>query len=453
MIDSTPHRRGEWARWAVGVIVAVGLALGIALLVHGRMPGPGEGSLLPIATISAAVGAAAVVPVGRGVARLRRRLREDHQRPDAVLRLYGRDDLGLPPAELLAMYAESVRYATAARRVEVHAVGDDGQWTAAATAPPTADAAPLRLGATAATELARLTVAGPAWLARHAPALVRDAAVTRVAPAVHDGELVGVLLVADDRDRPAAGREVADAARRLGQVLHHLHLGSALRATLADLRRTNVELVASRARLVAAADDERRRIERDIHDGAQQQLVAIAVGLRLARDLAADSPAVVEVLDELVEQARDAVTSLRDLAHGVYPTLLVQSGLDPALRAAATRSGLPVTVDVTGPRPPHDVETAVYFCCLESLQNVAKHAPDATVHVRVWTDGDRLRFLVSDDGPGFVTGVTPAGHGVQNITDRIGAVDGSVRWRTAPGAGTTVEGEVPVPVAAPVGAR
>jgi signal transduction histidine kinase len=205
------------------------------------------------------------------------------------------------------------------------------------------------------------------------------------------------------------------------------------------------ELRESRARILAAADDERRRIERDLHDGGQQRLVALRVRLELADETMRDSPARARrMLQQLGAEVDAALDELRSLAAGVYPSLLADRGLTDALRSAALRSPVPVAVTITGDdRYGQDVEAAVYFCCLEALQNVAKHAPDAhAVAISLERNGD-LRFSVSDDGPGFDS--TIAGNGLVNMRDRVAAVGGTLEIKTAPGDGTEIVGHVPVP--------
>jgi signal transduction histidine kinase len=147
---------------------------------------------------------------------------------------------------------------------------------------------------------------------------------------------------------------------------------------------------------------------------------------------------------------RETIAQVRDLAHGIYPPLLRQAGLPEALHAAATRSPNAVTVEVDGVVARHeaDVEAALYFCALEALQNIAKHAPDAAVTVRLAADAGLLVLEVADDGPGYEPGRASDGQGRQNMTDRVGAVGGTVRLETRPGAGTVVRAEVPVPVRA-----
>jgi signal transduction histidine kinase len=197
---------------------------------------------------------------------------------------------------------------------------------------------------------------------------------------------------------------------------------------------------------VASGDAERRRVERNLHDGAQQNLVALAVSLRLARDVLGDDPAAAaEMLDQMAGDVKQTIQELRELAHGIYPPLLADSGLGEALRAAANRSPLAAGVVSEGiGRYSPDIEAAVYFCCLEALQNAAKHAPGAQVEIRVWEESGGLLFTVSDDGPGFDTDPASSGHGFVNMADRLGAIGGTVRWQSATGRGAQVRGSIPL---------
>jgi signal transduction histidine kinase len=140
------------------------------------------------------------------------------------------------------------------------------------------------------------------------------------------------------------------------------------------------------------------------------------------------------------------IRELRELAHGIYPPLLADNGLGDALRAAASRSPLTVRVAVAEEvgRYPAEVEAAIYFSCLEALQNAAKHAPDATVDLRLWTASGGLLFSVTDDGPGFDPAVARGGHGFVNMADRLGAIGGTIRWESRPGHGATISGSVPL---------
>ena len=208
------------------------------------------------------------------------------------------------------------------------------------------------------------------------------------------------------------------------------------------------ELRASRSRVVLAADAERRRIERDLHDGAQQHLIGLALQLRLARELAGSEPEKAnEILGGLDSEIQETLDRLRDLAHGIYPPLLQDRGLTDALAAAALRAPIAARVEAQGlGRYPPDVEATVYFCCLEALQNAAKHAGDgASVTIRVRADdGGDLSFEVTDDGSGFDTGSGLAGVGVTNMRDRVGAIGGSLTIDSSPGSGTTVSGSIPL---------
>jgi signal transduction histidine kinase len=202
------------------------------------------------------------------------------------------------------------------------------------------------------------------------------------------------------------------------------------------------ELAASRVRIVTAADAARRKVERDLHDGAQQRLVL----LRLKLGILERDPSRTELIAEIAHELEQALGELRDLARGIYPAALESEGLVGALEQAATQCAVPATLDSNGAgRYPPELEAAVYFCCLEALQNVAKYAGEgahATVRLR-HSDG-ALRFEVVDDGVGFDPVGTATSAGLQNMRDRIGALGGSLSIDSALGRGTTVTGEIPV---------
>jgi signal transduction histidine kinase len=202
-------------------------------------------------------------------------------------------------------------------------------------------------------------------------------------------------------------------------------------------------LRASQRRLVGAASAERRKIERDLHDGVQQKLVALRIQLELVRDLARES-GLWNRLAGLAADFDDALDELRSAAHGIYPPLLADEGLAPALREVARRSTVPLTVELADVgRLSEDRETAIYYCCLEALQNVAKHAgDDAEAWLRLWRDAKAVRFAVRDNGLGFLPRPARNGAGLTNMTDRIGAVGGTLSVRSTPGEGTTVLGGV-----------
>ncbi|MGH2725008.1 MAG: histidine kinase [Actinomycetota bacterium] len=264
----------------------------------------------------------------------------------------------------------------------------------------------------------------------------------RALPVRHQGELLGALTVAKPRGEtlsPSEEKLLSDLAAQAGLVLRNVRLTEELRANLDELR-------ASRQRIVAAQDTERRRLERNIHDGAQQQLVALAVKLRLIETLGPKDPARAgEMARQAKAEAQDALENLRDLARGIYPPALADRGLTAALEAQARKVPLPVAIEADGVgRYPQEVEAAAYFCVLEALQNVSKYAGASRAVVRLAERGGRLAFEVEDDGGGFDPAVTPRGAGLQNMVDRLEALGGSLEVRSAPGAGTTVMASVPV---------
>jgi signal transduction histidine kinase len=218
--------------------------------------------------------------------------------------------------------------------------------------------------------------------------------------------------------------------------------------SMEQLRQQAAELQASRARIQAAADDERRRIEKDLHDGAQHHLVAIAIKARLIEQVASKDPGrAFQLLSQLPQDATAALDELRALAHGIYPPLLSSAGLGEALSAACRRAALPTKVDVDGvDRYPRDVESAVYFCCLEAMQNAGKHARNgASARVHVWKEGRELLFEVADDGGGFDVAQPARGAGLTNMRDRLAAVGGTMTVQSTVGTGTRVRGVVPLP--------
>jgi signal transduction histidine kinase len=249
------------------------------------------------------------------------------------------------------------------------------------------------------------------------------------------GELLGALSVAmppNDPMNPSKERLVRDLASQAGLVLRNVRLVEELRA--------------SQRRLVTAQDQERRRLERNIHDGAQQQLVALSVKTRLARDLTARDPAkAAEMLTQIDTEIQTALDDLRDLARGIYPPLLVDKGLGAALDAQARRSPIPITIRADGlGRYAPEVEAAVYFSCLEALQNVAKYAEASSATVILAQSNGHLTFEVVDDGRGFDPASHANGTGLQGIADRLGALHGDLTVRSEPGEGTRVRGRIDV---------
>jgi signal transduction histidine kinase len=255
----------------------------------------------------------------------------------------------------------------------------------------------------------------------------------------HGGKLLGAIAVTmppSDPMTPEKERLIGDLAAQAGAVIAN--------ATLIE------ELRASRQRLVTAQDEARRRLERNIHDGAQQQLVALAVKLRLLRQSAERDPSSVAALtDQLQRDANDALENLRDLARGIYPPLLADKGLAPALEAQVRKAALPVELEADPQgigRYSPEVEATVYFCTLEALNNATKYADARRITIRLSRTNGALTFGVQDDGRGFDATTTSYGTGLQGMADRLDALGGRLHVESAPGSGTRVLGSIPVGV-------
>ncbi len=255
----------------------------------------------------------------------------------------------------------------------------------------------------------------------------------------HQGEHLGALSVTmppSDPMDPSRHKLVEDLAGQAGLVLRNVRLIEELRA--------------SRQRLVSAQDEERRKLERNIHDGAQQQLVALAVKLRLADTLIERDPSKAhELMTQLQGETAGALDDLRDLARGIYPPLLADKGLATALEAQARKAAVPTTMAAEGvARYAQDVEAAVYFSCLEAMNNVAKYANASSASVTLTQTDGHLTFVVTDNGRGFDPHAAGYGTGLQGIADRLDAIGGTLSVASRAGAGTTITGIVPVVVVA-----
>ncbi len=254
----------------------------------------------------------------------------------------------------------------------------------------------------------------------------------------HQGELLGAFSVEMPASEPLSAtseRLAANLATQAGLVLRNVRLTEELRATIGELR-------ASRQRIVSAQDDRARKLERDLHDGAQQQLVALAIKLGLAERTADERTRA--TLIELRAEANDALENLRDLARGIYPPLLADKGLPAAVTAQARKATVPVSVDTDGVgRYAQEVEATVYFCCLEALQNIAKYAAATQATIRLRQSNGALEFSIADDGMGFDPATILRGAGLTNMRDRLESLGGGLEIDSAPGAGTTLSGHLP----------
>ena len=406
---------GSLAVFITGVYVAIVVGVG-SLAQRGARPSLG------LSIVATAVVAVAFQPVRAWVQRLANRLVYGRRAtPYQVLADFAGRMAGAYAAEdLLPQMARILAEGTAAARADVwlkagEVFRDGAAW------PPGARLLPP----------ARATAAGvPAY-----------AGADRVLPVRYQGEVLGALSVAKrpgEALTPVEDRLLGDLAGQVGLVLKNAGLRVQLLARLEEIR-------ASRQRLVAAQDSERRRIERNIHDGAQQQLVALAIKLSLTESLiGTDTDGERELLAELRTDAAGAVEDLRDLARGIYPPLLAGQGLPAALAAQASKAPVPtsVTTDRVG-RYPQELEAAVYFCVLEALQNITKYARATRAQIKLTGTGHHLEFEVTDDGAGFDPAARGYGTGLQGMADRLHAHGGTLNVRSAPGASTTITGRLP----------
>ena len=394
-----------------GVLAALITGIYVGVVVGaGAVVGRGTTSNLLLSLVATALVAIAFQPVRERLNRLANRLVYGrHATPYELLQQFTRRVAqSVSPEEALPRMAQLLGEATFAEHADVWLYRDGVQ----------------------------VPVAG--WPALDPAA--RIDAPTEVVEVRHHDRLLGALSVTrrgGETLTPTEQRLLDDLALQAGLLLRNYSLASELRSRLDELK-------ASRQRLVAAQDEERRRLERDLHDGAQQHLVALRVKLGLLAERAVQvAPELADSLHELDADSRAALESLRDLARGVYPPLLESQGLQPALAAQVRRLSVPVEVVAESARYPRDVEGAVYFVCSEALQNLAKHADAHAGSVTVERSNGRVRFAVSDDGRGFEPRGS-AGSGLQNMRDRVEALGGRLEVRSAAGKGTVVEGWLPV---------
>jgi signal transduction histidine kinase len=448
------------------LVVAVYLVVVVGL---GHTPTGTERGILVSSLAAAVLVAALALPVRRRLTEMATALvnRQAASAEEVVATFGARMSRAVPMDELMLQLAESLRATIATAGSEVW-VGTDGVLTRSVSVPGR-PAARLVLGERERAVVGRARIGGPSWASVWLPEIASDPGVfavgrdqddgeparvdLRVAPVAHLGDLLGLIVVRRDPGSSAFGEDedrlLVDLARQLGLALHNVRLDSALQASLEELEQRNIDLQHSRLRIVTTADESRRAIEQNLHDGAQQHLVALAVKLGVAEQLLDDNPELVHtLLQELRSDVQTTIRELRELAHGIYPPLLRDRGLAEALRAAANRSPLSCRVEVDlADRHPPEIETATYFCCLEAMQNAGKHAgAQAQLKVAVHLDesGRQLEFAVTDDGAGF-DGSGAKGHGFDNMSDRLGAIGGTLKVTSALGQGTTIGGRIPLP--------
>ena len=400
----------------VYVVIVAGIgSLGPGFLQAGSRPNLG------LSILATAVVAVAFQPVRERVQRLANRLVfGDRATPyEALSEFAGRMGETYATEDALPRMARVLAEGTGAARAAVWL--KDGAELAAGACWPADGGPPARAGFTGG----------------EAPAIT---GTDRVALVYHQGEVLGALSVAKrpgETLTPIEDKLMSDLAAQAGLLLHNIGLTQQLQARLTELR-------ASRLRIVAAADDQRRRIERDIHDGAQQQLLAIAGKLALAESVAGqDDERERALVAQLKAETSGALETLRELARGIHPPLLADQGLIAAVTTQAGKAPVPVAVDADGVgRYPAEIENAIYFCCVEALQNATRHAPGSAVRISLAGDQRQVMFTVTDDGPGFDPAVSTAGSGLRNMSDRLAALGGSCQVDSRPGRGTTVTGRI-----------
>ena len=364
---------------------------------------------------------------------------------DLVRSFSSRMSRSVPLDELVLQAVEGLRTSMRLRSAEVWLLSTTTR-CARGSGSRRSTGRPIPLGGMDPVTIVQAGLSGHGWLQVWLPQVLdrRERSYVRLAPMANAGELLGVVIVdrpVEDRPfTPEEERVLVELARQLGVMVHNAQLDSALQASLDEVRRQAAELQASRGRIVAATDQARRRIERDLHDGAQQHIVALAVRVKLAEQLLERDPVKARAaLEEIAEAIDDALQELRDLAHGIYPPLLVDKGLPAALGSAARRAVLPVTVRAEDlGRYPAEAEATVYFCVLEALQNAGKYAGESAT-VRGGRSGGGEEPRLRRDATTVPASTSGAGsHGAPGSrTCSTGWVRSAARcvWRARPARG------------------
>jgi signal transduction histidine kinase len=317
--------------------------------------------------------------------------------------------------------------------------------------PQLAEITAAGVGATVAR--VRLFVPGGADRVATAPteAEIPDAWAASV-DVLHQGEPIGDIAVGKapgDPLRPAERALLDDLAGQAGLALHNVQLTDDLTAKAGELAGTAAAIEASQRRIVAVRDEQRRELEHEISEGPRTGLEAIAAELRAVAATAPDDPGDADArLDALGGRSNDVLNELRDIARGIFPPLLAEQGAVAALEAhvhkVGARTALDVGPEVAGRRFDPEVEACLYFCGVQAIQNVMRHAGNAPSVLRLRLEGDAVRFELADEGPGFTTGNGSGGRGTQILLDRLQALDGELAIRSRPGEGTTVTGTIPL---------
>ena len=412
--------------------VYVGMVAGIGVII-----GAGDRPNLTLSILATAIVAVAFQTVRERVERLANRL------------VYGKR---ATPYEVLAQFSDRVAGTYASEEILPRMARVLAEGTAAARADVW-----IRLGGNIASAASWPSNGGPARtsLPLNGQVLPTVPGVTRVVPVRHQGELLGALSInkrPGETLTPVEDKLLKDLAAQAGLVLRNVRLTAQLRARLEEISGQANELRASRQRIVAAQDAERRRLERNIHDGAQQHLVALTVKLRLAASQARrDSQQAMQTVQALAAETGEALDTIHQLARGIYPEALRDKGLVAAIQAHAGRMELPVDLQTNDlKRHDPDTEAAIYFTVLEALQNVSKHADARRVGVVLGQQDGAVVFSVTDDGKGFDPTAVANGSGLQNMADRVEALGGTLTVSAMVGRGTSVNGRVPASALEPI---
>ena len=450
------HDRGLRLLVAISMIVFVIAVYALVVVGGGELLGRTGTPSLWLSVLATAIVAISFEPVRLAVQRwFARALHQDRTSPYQVLARFPKTVTGAIRAEELpARMAQVLAEGTGTDRAEVWLVVH-GRLELAASWPaePSAGADDTVRAEMAISQCAATAGTAPTLIIEKPgdqPVIVDEG--LRHSIAVRErGELLGALTVvsrAGQHLTPVEERLFAGLAAQSGLMLRVAGLRTELEQELVKLNRRTEELRRARRDLVSRQDAERQRLERNIHDGAQQEVIALLVNLRLAQTLLTRSPERgAALLAEQAAAARATIDTLTALSRGLYPRLLTESGPVAALTAAVASGPIPVTFTSTEvPRCPSDVEAAVYFTCLEAVQNATKHsgASSITIDLRVaGGGGGRIELTVADDGKGFDS-TSRSGNGLFNITDRIECVFGDVSITSAPGDGTTVRATIPL---------
>ena len=420
-LDRIRQDGGVGALTGLSMVVLVVLTYVLVVPIGGALVGQSGSPSLWLSVLATAMVALGFEPVRRRVSSaLARALGRDRRTPQEILTELGSSVTGQYPAEEIPLrMAKVLAEGTGAARAEVWLLVQ-GRLAPAARWPP------------AATTPARDRAAGPQ----------REQSLD-----VHErGELLGrftIVLAPDQELTPVEDRLFAGLAAQSGLVLRAAGLRADLRRQLEQLERRTTELRRARRELVGRQDAERQRLERNIPDGAQQQVLALLVNLRLVQTLSSRSPdRAGAVLAAQADAARATIETLTTLSRGLFPPLLASAGPVAALRTAVRSAPIPVRITSTGiGRLPAPLEAAVYFSCLEAVQNATKHSQASLISIDIFEDTGELRFTVSDDGRGFDPAAR-TGSGLAGIRDRIESLHGAVTVDSGP-LGSTVGARMP----------